>query len=206
MELPHLKVGKAGNAKYRRRVKSPQMRAMLGKSAVEWSLKTKDPLKFKEAWEVQHARFEAMEAKAEGRETTQVEWEVLVKAAVEHGLARPDASQIGPIDSQLESGAFDAFTAAALAEAEKMTPQQSSALFANKPPANPFTLLADAQLFGVQRPPVPISNAVDAYLKDRELRSSYADLSKQVHLVVSGLEDAMDRKDPSIHLIDEDVA
>lgn len=206
MDLPHLKLSKTGNAKYRRRVTSPQMRVILGKSAVEWSLKTKDPLKYQEAWEVQHARFEAMEAKAEGRETTQVEWDALAKAAVEHGLARPDAGQIGPVDSQLESGTFDAFTAAALAEAEKLTPQQLKAPLANKPPASTFSMLANAQLFGATRPPVPISNAVRAYLKDRELRSSYPDLSKQVNLVVAGLEDAMNKRDPAIHLIDEDVA
>jgi len=206
MELPHLKIGKAGNAKYRRRVTSPQMRTMLGKSAVEWSLKTKDPLKYKEAWEVQHARFEVLEAKAEGKETSQVEWEKLLDAAVTHGLARPDARKIGPIDSQMESGAFNSFTAAALVEAEKMTPQQLSAPFANDPPKSAFDLLARAQLFGVQRPPVPISKLVEAYLKDRELLSSYVDLSKQVHLVVAGLEDVMNKKDPAVHLIDEDVA
>ena len=44
MDLPHLKLADKGNAKYRRRVTSPQMRTMLGKSAVEWSLKTRDPL------------------------------------------------------------------------------------------------------------------------------------------------------------------
>lgn len=61
-------------------------------------------------------------------------------------------------------------------------------------------------MFGAERPPVTISNAVEAYLKDRELRSSYADLSKQVQLVASGLEDSMGQKDPAIHLIDEEVA
>jgi len=197
MELPHLKIGKTGNAKYRRRITSPQMRAMLGKSAVEWSLKTKDPLKFQEAWEVQHARFEAMESDADGRETSQVKWDELLKVAVEHGLARPDASQIGPIDSQKQSGTFDAFTDAALAEAKKLTLQRLNAKFTNNPPASAFRLLAEAQVFGAKRPPVPLGKAVEAYLKDRERRSSYADLSKQVGLVVAGLEGAMDKQDPA---------
>jgi hypothetical protein len=81
MDLLHLKLEKTGNAKYRRRVTSPQMRALLGKSAVEWSLKTRDPLKIVEAWKEADARFEAMLAKAEGRETSQVEWESLVTLA-----------------------------------------------------------------------------------------------------------------------------
>lgn len=206
MDLPHLKLAKTGNAKYRRRVTSAPMRAMLGKSAVEWSLKTRDPLKIVEAWKVRHAEFEAMEAKAEGRTTSQIEWDMLHSAAVAHGLAQPGASRIGPVDSELESGRHAAFTAAALAEAEKTTPQQALAKYGAGKPVTAFELLAKAQMFGAERPPVTISNAVEAYLKDRELRSSYADLSKQVQLVVSGLEDAMDKKDPSIHLIDEDVA
>jgi hypothetical protein len=118
-DLPHLKLAKTGNAKYRRRVTSPQMRAMLGKSNVEWSLKTRDPLKIVEAWKVANAKFEDMLSKAEGAATEQVEWDMQVKAAVAHGLARPDASQIGPVDFQLEGGRFDDFTKSELAEADK---------------------------------------------------------------------------------------
>lgn len=206
MDLPHLKLSKTGNAKYRRRITSPQLRAVLGKSAVEWSLKTRDPLEIVDAWKVQHAKFEAMQAKAEGRSTESVEWDMLLKAAVAHGLAEPNASKIGPVDSQLESGKFDAFTAAALAEAEKMTPQEANARFANKPPANPFSLLADAQLFGVQRPDLVLSTVVNSYLKDRERKSSYDDLSKQVNLVVAGLEDAMDADDPPVRSINKEAA
>lgn len=187
IDLPHLKLTKTGNAKYRRRVTSPPLRAVLGKSAVEWSLKTRDPLKILAAWKVEHAKFESMQAKAEGKDTANVEWAMLVKAAVEHGLALPNASKIGPVDSQLESGKFDAFTVAALAEAGRMTPQQSNAPFANKPPANSFLQLAKAQMFGVQRPALSLSTIVEAYLKDRERKSTYNDLSKQVKLVISGV-------------------
>ncbi|MEL6450213.1 MAG: hypothetical protein AAFQ19_03055, partial [Pseudomonadota bacterium] len=82
MDLPHLKLGKSGNAKYRRRVTSPAMRAMLGKSAVEWSLRTRDPLKIVKAWEEAHARFEALEAKAGSKTTAQAAWDVTLEAAV----------------------------------------------------------------------------------------------------------------------------
>jgi hypothetical protein len=58
MDLPHLKLAKTGNAKYRRRITSPEMRVMLGRTAVEWSLKTRDPVKIVEAWKVAHAKFE----------------------------------------------------------------------------------------------------------------------------------------------------
>lgn len=131
---------------------------------------------------------------------------MLVEAAVVHGLAPPNASKIGSVDSQLESGKFDAFTAAALAEGEKITPQQSNARFANKPPANPFTLLADAQLFGVRRLAISLRTVVDAYLKDRERKSTYNEQSKQVKLVVAGLEAAMDVTDLAVHHITRDVA
>lgn len=97
MELSHLKQGKTGNAKYRRRVTSKQMQAMLGAKAVEWSLKTKDPLKIVDAWKSAHARFEALEAKAEGLTSDQAEWDILQAAAVAHGLATPHAARIGPV-------------------------------------------------------------------------------------------------------------
>ena len=186
IELQHLKLAKTGNAKYRRRVTSPAMQAMIGRSAVEWSLKTRDPQKIAEAWKVAHARFEALLAKAEGTQTDQVEWGILHNAAVTHGLARSDASKIGPIDSEMDLGRFDAFTVAALAEAEKLTPQSLSAPFANNLPKTAFDLLLKAQLSGVGRPPVLLSEAVKAYLKDREGRSSYYDIAKQVKLVTDG--------------------
>ncbi|MGR3503569.1 hypothetical protein [Pseudaestuariivita sp.] len=113
MDLPYLKLGKTGSAKYRRPIRSAPMRAMLGKSAVEWTLKTRDPLKIVEAWKVKHAEFEALQAKAEGRTTNQIEWDMLHSAAVAHGLVQPGASKIGPVDSELESGRHAAFTAAA---------------------------------------------------------------------------------------------
>ncbi|WP_237061338.1 tyrosine-type recombinase/integrase [Loktanella sp. M215] len=206
MDLPHLKLAPTGNAKYRRRVTSPQMRVMLGRSAVEWSLKTRDPLKILEAWKVEHARFEAMQAKADGTSTDQVEWSILHSAAVAHGLARPDTSKIGPIDHQADSGRFNAFTTAALAEAEKLTPQSLNAPFENNPPRTAFGLLAKAQLFGVERPPILLSAVVQAYLKDNEGRSSYHDMSKQVKLVVDGLELSMGRTDPLLKSIDREAA
>jgi hypothetical protein len=43
---------------------------------------------------------------------------------------------------------------AALAEAEKLTAAQLSVPFAKKPPPSAFDLLAKAQLFGMERPPM----------------------------------------------------
>lgn len=206
MDLPHLKQGKTGNAKYRRRVTSPQMQAMIGTKAVEWSLKTRDPLKILDAWKVAHAKFEALQAKAEGVTTDQVQWDILIKAAVDHGLARPEESKIGPVDFQLEGGRFDAFTASILAEADKLTPQRLNVPFVNKPPLTPVEMLTKAKLFGVERPPILLSAAVQNYLKNRERRSSYVDLEKQVNLSVSILEDAMNTKDPIITSIDDVAA
>lgn len=206
MDLPHLKLGKTGNAKYRRRVTSPQMQTMLGKAAVEWSLKTRDPIKIVEAWKEAHARFEALEAKASGQTTEQTRWDILLEAAVEYGLAPADADKIGPIDAELEAGKFKAFTDAILAEADKMPPQQLAAKFANNPPTNALMELLRAKVYGVERPPVPLSDAVKMYLKDREGRRSYPDLVKQVELAVSGLEAAMDKPDPPIASIDRTAA
>ena len=182
------------------------MRVVLGKSAVEWSLKTSDPLKILDAWKAAHAKFEGMQTKAEGTATEQVEWDMLHSVAVAHGLARPEETKIGPVDSQLEGGRFDAFTKSALAEADKLSSHQNRALYVNKPPRTSFDMLVKAQLFGVERPPILLSAVVKEYLKDRERRSSYVDLEKQTNLVVSILEDAMNTKDPSITSIDRAAA
>ncbi len=202
MVLPHLKLGKTGNAKYRHRVTSPQMQTMLGKAAVEWSLKTRDPIKIVEAWKEAHARFQALEAKASGQTIKQTQWDVLSAAAVKHGLAPPDANKIGPVDAELEAGKFKALTEAILAEADALSPQQLAAKFANNPPTNAFMELVRVKIYGVERPPIPLSDAVKMYLKDREGRRSYLDLVKQVELAVSGLEAAMDKPDPPIASID----
>lgn len=68
MDLPHLKRAKTGNAKYRRRVTSPRMRVVLGKSAVEWSLKTRDPLKILDVWKAAHAKFEGYAVQSRERD------------------------------------------------------------------------------------------------------------------------------------------
>ncbi|MEP5633925.1 MAG: site-specific integrase [Tateyamaria sp.] len=206
MDLPHLKLAKTGNAKYRRRVTSVQMRAMLGKSAVEWSLKTRDPLKIVEAWKKTNAKFEALEAQAEGKTVPQSEWEITLAAAIEHGLANADATQIGPVDAEKEQGKFQAFTQAILAEAEKLSPQQRDARFANNPPANPAMQLVKAKFKGLERPPVSLSEAIKQYLRDREGRSTYPDLVKQVNMTVATLENTMGKSDPPIAAINREAA
>ncbi|MEM8692441.1 MAG: site-specific integrase [Pseudomonadota bacterium] len=206
MDLPHLKLAKTGNAKYRRRVTSEAMRAMLGKSAVEWSLKTRDPLKIVEAWKVAHARFETLEAKANNTTTDHVEWGIVQAAATKHGLARHDAARIGPVDVEKEAGLHTAFAEVALAEAETLTPQQLSVPFARNPPKDAFTLLMQAKLTGIERPPILLSEVVKEYLRDREGRSTYPDIEKQTALVVEGLAKAMDRTDPEVKDINRDAA
>lgn len=205
MDLPHLKLAPTGNAKYRRRVTSPQMQTLLGVKVVEWSLKTRDPLKIVEAWKVHHARFEALEAKANRTSADQIEWDAMLAAAVAHGLARPGDIKVGPVP--FEDGLrFRAFTDAALSEGEKLTPQQWTAPLANQPPATPHDLLLRAKIAGMERPPVPLSAVVAAYLKDREGRSSYDDLSKQTKLAVAGLVEAMGHPDPAITAIGREAA
>lgn len=206
MDLPHLKLGKSGNAKYRRRVTSPAMRAMLGKSAVEWSLRTRDPLKIVKAWEEAHARFEALEAKAGSKTTAQAAWDVTLEAAVAYGLATADAARIGPVDAEREQGRFKAFTDAIITEAGKLSPQQRNAKFGTEPPVNAALQLVKAKMRGVERPPVRLSEAVRVYLRDREARSTYPDLEKQVGLVVSGIEGVMGEADPVLTTIDRDTA
>ncbi|UWQ19285.1 hypothetical protein [Jannaschia sp. M317] len=89
MDLPHLKMTATGSAKYRRRVTSAPMKALLGKSAVEWSLKTRDPAEIVEAWKEANARFEAIRSKAEGKTLEQAQWELLRDAAVAQGWSAP---------------------------------------------------------------------------------------------------------------------
>jgi hypothetical protein len=206
MDLPHLKLGKTGNAKYRRRVTSPAMQTMLGKMAVEWSLNTRDPVQIVDAWKKAHGKFEELEAQSEGKTTTQAEWELLLRAAVAHGLANPDAARIGPVDAENEQARFKAFTDAILTEAANLTPQQRNAKFANKPATNAALQMVKAQLHGVKRPPVKLSEAVRSYLKEREARTSYEDLEKQVGLVVSGLGNSMGQVDPALSSIDREAA
>jgi len=134
MNLPHLKMGKTGNAKYRRRITSPEMRAMLGVSAVEWSLRTRDPLTIAEKWKVLNDRFEALQVQAEGTNVDRAKWEVVSKAAEAHGLVTPGASKIGPVDFEFERGRFNAFTDAASAEFDRFTPQQQKARYGNNTP------------------------------------------------------------------------
>lgn len=206
MDLPHLKMANTGNAKYRRRVTSAPMRAMLGKSAVEWSLKTRDPAKIVEAWRAANERFEALEAAAHGNSAPQSEWDIVMAAATAHGLVGSDVAKIGPINAEEERGRFKAFTEAILSEAQKLTPQQRNAKFVNNPPPNAAVLLTRAKIKGIERPPVSLSEAVKQYLKDREGRASITDLEKQVNLVVAGLEVTMGRKNPPITGIDRDAA
>ena len=176
MDLPHLKMANTGNAKYRRRVTSAPMRAMLGKSAVEWSLKTRDPAKIVEAWRAANERFEALEVAAHGNSAPQSEWDIVMAAATAHGLVGSDVAKIGPINAEEERGRFKAFTEAILSEAQKLTPQQRNAKFVNNPPPNAAVLLTRAKIKGIERPPVPLSEAVKQYLKDREGRASINDL------------------------------
>lgn len=206
LELPYLKIGKAGNAKYRRKVTSEAMRAMVGKDAIEWSLKTKDPLKIVDAWKEAHTRFEALLAKAEETTVAHIEWEMLHKAAVEHGLVRPEATQIGPVDAEMHGALHSDFTSAILDEAGKLSVQQMNVPFANNPPKTANDLLIKAQVLGVTKPPVLLSEGVKHYLRDREKKSSYPDIEKQVGLVVAALGEAMSAKDPEIKAIDEDAA
>lgn len=206
IEREYLKLEETGNAKYRRPIRSEKLQVLLGKRAVEWSLKTRDPLKIVAAWEDAHARFEALLAKAEAMTIEQIEWEKLHGTATDYGLAKPDTGRIGPVDSQLEAGRFAEFKAAALKEAEKLTPQQLNAPLANNQPPTAFDLLLKAQIVGVERPPVLLSAVVKAYLKDRERKASYDDISKQVALVVSGLEEAMGRSDSPLKAIDVEAA
>ena len=134
IEREYLKLEETGNAKYRRPIRSEKLQVLLGKRAVEWSLKTRDPLKIVAAWEDAHAEFEALLAKAEAMTMEQIEWEKLHGTATDYGLAKPDTGKIGPVDSQLEAGRFAEFKAAALKEAEKLTSQQLNAPLANNQP------------------------------------------------------------------------
>ena len=129
------------------------MQAALGVKAVEWSLGTKDPAQIYAAYSKAHAKFEAMEAKAEGATVDQVEWDMAHDAAVRHGLAEPGDQRIGPVDPMGEGNRFDAFTAAALAEAETIPPTRLHVPLASNPPKTTFQLLAEAQLRGLERPP-----------------------------------------------------
>ena len=174
------------------------MQAMLGVKAIEWSLGTKDPAKLFAAYSAAHSRFEAMEAKASATTVEQVEWEIAHGAAVRHGLAKPTDSKIGPADPMMEGGRFDAFTAAALTESDALTPTQAQVPFASKPPKTPFELLAKAQHRGIERPAVLLHTVVEACLKDKQRRSTYPDLEKQVWLAVRGLEEAIGKVNPPV--------
>jgi integrase len=201
LNLPHLKPATStANAKYRRRVPD-DLRAVFGKQNVEWSLKTKDPAKIIEAWNVAHARFEAMAARRSSISTSQIKWEMVQKAAIEHGLATPKDTQIGPVDFEQEQGRYLAFTNAALTEADKLSAQQMNAKLSNSPAPSGFGLLVEAQLKGVKRPPVSLRDAADSYLKDREARATYRDIQKQVGLVLNGIEEAIEQENPTLEAL-----
>ena len=61
-------------------------------------------------------------------------------------------------------------------------------------------------LKGVERPPVTLRDAADSYLKDREARSTYRDISKQVGLVLNGIEEAIGLENPSLETLSFDHA
>ncbi len=201
LDLPHLKPATdTTNAKYRRRVPD-HLVAVFGKRNVEWSLKTKDPAKIIEAWEIAHARFEAMAARRTNVSLEQIKWEIVQKAAIEHGLATPRHTQIGPVDFEQEQGRYQAFTNAVLLEAEKLSSQQMKAKLSNSPAPSGFNLLLEAQIKGVKRPPVTLRDASDGYLRDREARATYRDIQKQVGLIVTGIEEAIEQENPVLEAL-----
>jgi integrase len=206
MDLLYLVCRSNGVYAYRRRITSPQMQVACGTMMFDRSLKTRDPLKAAELWKVKNTEFEAMQAKADGTAVDQHEWKLLLAAAAAHGLARPDASKIGPVDYEMEHGRHMAFIDAYLVEMKKLTPQQLSAPFANKPPKTSGDMLLKAVLEGRERPPVLLREVVGAYLKDHGRQSSYNDLAKQVELVISALEKVMGRANPPIQMIDRGAA
>jgi len=206
LDLPHLKPATAtANAKYRRRVPE-DLRGVFGKNAVEWSLGTKDPAEIYEAWKVAHAKYEAMAGRRSKVSTEQVRWEIAQKAVIEHGLATPRDKRIGPVDLELEQGKYQDFTDAVRKEAEKLSSQQLGAKFANNPAPSSFDVLLEAQLKGIERPPVTLKDAADSYLKDREARATYRDISKQVGLVLNGIEEAIGLENPSLEALSFDHA
>lgn len=201
LDLPHLKPATAtANAKYRRRVPD-DLRSIFGKRAVEWSLGTKDPKEIFKAWEIAHARFEAMAERGAQVSSSQLQWEMVLKAAIEHGLAGPRDTQIGPVDFEAENGRYMAFAQAALAEGAKLSPQQMNAKFANKPAPTASDLLLEAQVRGIERPPVTLADAAENYLKDREDRSTFRDLLKQVNLVRKGIVGIVGEENPKLETI-----
>jgi len=201
LDLPHLKPATAtANAKYRRRVPE-DLKVVFGKSAVEWSLGSKDPTEIYEAWKIAHAKFEAMAGRRSKVTTEQIKWEMAQKAAIEHGLATPRDTRIGPVDMEREQGRFQAFTEAALTEAEKMTSQQRVAKFSNNPAPTGFDVLLEAQQKGIKRPPVTLRDAAESYLKDREARATYQDIAKQVSLVLAGIEEATGLDNPVLEAL-----
>ncbi|WP_278921141.1 DUF6538 domain-containing protein [Pseudophaeobacter profundi] len=206
LDLPHLKPATAtANAKYRRRVPE-DLRGVFGKNAVEWSLGTKDPAEIYEAWKIAHAKYEAMAGRRSKVSTEQIRWEIAQKAAIEHGLATPRDKRIGPVDLELEQGKYQDFTDAVRKEAEKLSSQQLGAKFANNPAPSSFDVLLEAQLKGIERPPVTLRDAADSYLKDREARATYRDISKQVGLVLNGIEEAIGLENPSLEALSFDHA
>ncbi|MBT9385456.1 hypothetical protein KM176_16400 [Pseudooceanicola sp. CBS1P-1] len=206
MERKHLKppTGTA-NAKYRRRVPEG-LRNVFGRSAVEWSLKSKDPEVYLRNYDIEHQRFEAMAARKTAVSGDQIKWEMAQKAAIEHGLAKPSDVRIGPVDMEAEQARFQAFTQAIQTEASQLTPQQRAAKLANRPAKTSFDLLLEAQASGIEKPAATLKDFAREYLRDREGRATYNDLEKQVNLVVRAVEEVTGREAPTVISLTEEDA
>lgn len=167
VDLPYLKPPtRNSHAKYRRLVPAGAKDAF-GSSAVEWTLGTSDPKEIVAAWEIQHARFEAMLARRASVSSEQIRWEKTLEAAIRHGLAKPGDLAIGPVDPELEQGRFSAFTAAILEEGDNLSPQRAGAKYANKPAPSAVELLLAAKWKGVKRPEPTLEDARKLYIEEK---------------------------------------
>jgi integrase len=136
----------------------------------------------------------------------QVKWEIGLKAAIEYGLAKPTDTRIGPIDHEGEQRRFQSFTDAIREESQKLTPQQLSARLSNRPARTNYDLLLEAQTVGLERPSVTLKDFAREYLRDREKRSTYEDIEKQVGLVVRAVEEATGQEAPTVISLTEETA
>lgn len=166
VDLPYLKLPTStAHAKYRRRVPAGA-KDVFESSAVEWTLGTSDPQEIVAAWELAHARFEAMVERGASVSPEQIRWEKTLEAAIRHGLAKPGDLAIGPVDPELEQGRFSAFTAAILEEGDNLSPQRAAARYANKPAPSAFDLLLAAKWKGVKRPEPTLEDARKLYIDE----------------------------------------